>query len=315
MPVTLTEAEKFTTNFVKKGVLREIIKDSVILQKLPFIDVVGNALQYLVENTLPTAQFYDPNEAWVEGAGTWLNRTAVIKILGGDADVDNFLQKTRSNGHADLKAETIIQKAKAVKHTFLDRFYYGDIAGNSKEFDGLHKIMAGFPATQTINQSADITPDPLSMDNLDELFDRVLDGVGDCFIMPRKLRKRINQFLRGPTGGNLHISDRNAWGNVVQEYNGVGIYTDDFLSSVELLTAGGAYSAKTGGTGMSIFYLRFGPQDLTGLQSGGLETIPLGQLESKDATRTRIRWYPSIACLRTISIARIVGISDAVAVA
>lgn len=315
MPVTLTEAAKFTTNFVKKGVLREIIKNSVILQKLPFIDVVGNALQYLVENTLPTAQFYDPNETWVEDAPTWLNRTAVIKIMGGDADVDNFLQKTRSNGHADLKSETIAQKAKAVRNTFLDTFYYGDTTLNTKAFDGLHKIMAGFPATQTINQSADATPDPLSMDNLDELFDRILDGAGDCFIMPRRLRKRINQFIRTSGGGNLQVSDRNAWGNVVTEYNGIPIYTDDFLTSTELLTAGGVYSAKTGGTGNSIFYLKFGPMDLVGLQNGGLETIALGQLETKDATRTRIRWYPSIGVMRTISIARITGVSGAVPVA
>jgi hypothetical protein len=102
---------------------------------------------------------------------------------------------------------------------------------------------------------------------------------------------------------------------VVTEYNGVPIYTDDFLTNTELLTAGGLYSAKTGGTASSIFYLKFGPNDLTGLQNGGLETIALGQLETKDATRTRIRWYPSIGVMRTISIARITGLSGAVPVA
>jgi hypothetical protein len=41
MALTLTEAAKFSRNMLKKGVIEEIIKDSVVLQKLPFIDVMA----------------------------------------------------------------------------------------------------------------------------------------------------------------------------------------------------------------------------------------------------------------------------------
>ena len=67
--LTQAEAAKYTVNAVKKGVLEEIIKDSVVLQNLPFIDVVGNAYQYLRENTLGTNNFYSPNELWSEDSG------------------------------------------------------------------------------------------------------------------------------------------------------------------------------------------------------------------------------------------------------
>jgi hypothetical protein len=58
MALTLAEASAFTTNMVKKGVLKVIIKDSIVLQKMPFIEIVGNAYQYLREATLGAATFY-----------------------------------------------------------------------------------------------------------------------------------------------------------------------------------------------------------------------------------------------------------------
>src|SRR4051812_46675521 len=109
MAMTLTEAAKYTTNKVKKGVLTIIAKDSMVMQKLPFQDVTGNALQYLRENTLPTGSFFAPGEVWTENTGDATQKTAALTILGGDADVDNFVRKTRSN-YTDLKAETIAKK-------------------------------------------------------------------------------------------------------------------------------------------------------------------------------------------------------------
>ena len=51
--------------------------------------------------------------------------TAALKIMGGDADVDNFLQATYADPN-DLEAEVIASRASAVAHKFLDAFYNGD---------------------------------------------------------------------------------------------------------------------------------------------------------------------------------------------
>jgi hypothetical protein len=91
------------------------------------------------------------------------------------------------------------------------------------------------------------------------------------------------------------------------------MYYDDFLVQTETI-ASGEYSAKTGGATGSMFVLRFGSEDIQGLQNGPLRTIKIGQLESKDAMRTRIRWYTGLTMLRTFSAAIIDGITNAAVV-
>jgi len=46
MALTLTEAAKLSNDMLLQGVVETIIKDSPILQQLPFIEIVGNGLTY-----------------------------------------------------------------------------------------------------------------------------------------------------------------------------------------------------------------------------------------------------------------------------
>ncbi len=46
MALTLEEASKLSTDVLLKGVIETVIKDSPILQELPFIQIVGNVLNY-----------------------------------------------------------------------------------------------------------------------------------------------------------------------------------------------------------------------------------------------------------------------------
>ena len=46
MAITLEEASKLSNDMLKIGVIETIIKDSPILQRLPFIEIVGNSLIY-----------------------------------------------------------------------------------------------------------------------------------------------------------------------------------------------------------------------------------------------------------------------------
>jgi len=307
MAVSLTEAAKFTTNMVKRGVLEIIIKDSIVLQKMKFIEITGNAYQYLRETTLPTAEFYDPNEVWSESTGDHTQFTAALKIMGGDADVDNFIQATRSD-KTDVAADAVAMKAKAVKHAFLDKFWYGDTSSSTKQFDGLHKIFLGSDmSAQQIHEGSAGTGTALNATNMDAMMDLVLDGMGDCIVTTRRTRRLILQYLRAKN--NIDFTTSN-FGKPIQAWGGVPLYYDDFLVDTETIT-GTTYSAKTGGATSSIFYLRFGSDDLIGLQNGDLQTIKIGQLEAKDARRWRIRWYVSLALMRSISAALIDGITSA----
>ena len=115
MALTLAEAGKLSNDVLLKGVVETIVKDSPVLQRMPFIEIVGNGLTYNRENVLPSADFYDVGDTWAESTPTFTQLTATLKIMGGDADVDNFLKVTRSNLQ-DLEAAVIELKAKAVKN-------------------------------------------------------------------------------------------------------------------------------------------------------------------------------------------------------
>jgi hypothetical protein len=98
MAITLEEASKLSNDMLKIGVIETIIKDSPILQGLPFIEIVGNSLIYNQENTLPGATWYDINDDWATPTPpTFEKLTAELKILGENADIDAFLKATRSN--------------------------------------------------------------------------------------------------------------------------------------------------------------------------------------------------------------------------
>jgi hypothetical protein len=311
MALTLTEAAKFSRNMLKKGVIEEIIKDSVVLQKLPFIDVTGNAYEYMVEQSLAGISFFDPNEVWTESTGSWTKRTAVLRIMGGDADVDNFLAATRSDIN-DLKSEVIDNKSKALKHTFLDAFYYGSNSVNPKSFDGLQVLNAAYSG-QRVSMGSGSTPAALSVAQLEAAMDLVLDGMPDVLLMSRKMRRLINAYIRS-TGSGTGLPP-SQFGMRIPEFAGVDIAIDDFISNAELL-ASGVYSAKTGGTNTtSIFIVRFGQQDVVGFQNGGITVRQVSKdLESKDGSRTRLRWYVSLGIIRTFSSVIVDGINTATAV-
>jgi len=46
MALTLAEAAKLSNDTLLTGVIETIIYDSPVLQKLPFIEIVGNGLTY-----------------------------------------------------------------------------------------------------------------------------------------------------------------------------------------------------------------------------------------------------------------------------
>src|SRR5271157_2123827 len=140
MALTLAEASKLSNDMLLQGVVETIVKEFPVLQMLPFIEIVGNGLTYNQENSLPGIDFYDVGDTWTESTPTFDQKTANLKIMGGDADVDNFLKATRSNVQ-DLEAAVIEKKAKALRNKYENSFIYGNSSTNAKEFDGLAKMI------------------------------------------------------------------------------------------------------------------------------------------------------------------------------
>lgn len=306
MALTLTEASKLSNDVLLKGVVETIVKDSPILQRLPFIEIVGNGLTYNRENALPTVDFYAVGDPWNESTPTFTQETAALKIMGGDADVDNFLKVTRSNLQ-DLEAAVIELKAKALKNLFEEKFIYGN-SSNPKEFDGIRKLINTASASpQVIAMAA--TGATLTLDKLDELVDAIKGGKPDILLMSRRSRRKMNALIR-LAGSGMVENDRDQWGNFVQYWNGIPVGIDDFILDTHVV-ADSLEGATTGGLCSTIYALKFGEGALSGLTAPGYMAVDhIGPLETKDASRTRIKWYCSIALFSSIKAAALIGVKD-----
>jgi len=306
MALTLAEAAKLSNDILLQGVVETIIKDSPILQLLPFIEIVGNGLTYNQEKTLPTIDFYDVGDPWAESTPTFEQKTANLKIMGGDADVDNFLKATRSNIQ-DLEAAVIELKTKALRRKFEETFIYGNSATNTKQFDGLRKLIDTTTASDQVIAMGAIG-DTLTLAKLDELIDTVKGGKPDMLLMSRRSRRKINALVRA--AGGMMETDRDKWGNFIQLWDGIPIGVSDWILDTHVLT-GGVETATTDGTCSTIYAMQFGEGGLCGLTSPGhIQVEPIGSLETKDASRTRIKWHVSLALFSTVKTAALIGVQD-----
>jgi hypothetical protein len=306
MALTLVEAAKLSNDMLLQGVVETIVKDSPILQQLPFIEIVGNVLTYNQEKTLPTIDFYDVGDTWAESTPTFEQKTASLKIMGGDADLDNFIKATRSNIQ-DLEAAVVELKAKALSDKFEDTFIYGNATTDPKQFDGLRKLIDTATAgSQVIAMGA--TGATLTLAKLDELIDAIKGGKPDLLLMSRRSRRKLNALVRA--AGGMMETDRDNWGNFIQLWDGIPIGVNDWILDTHVL-AGSVETATTSGTCSTIYAFQIGEGALCGLTSPGHITAEaIGSLETKDASRTRIKWYCSLALFSSIKAAALIGVQD-----
>lgn len=300
MPLLKVEAQKLSNNMLEAGVIEEIIDKDDLFAIMPFMQVTGKAYVYNREKTLSEATFLDPNETITEGAATFDEVISYLRILAGDVDVDKFLDATMGDTN-NQKAIQIAQKAKGLARAFRRTLAIGDSGVNSKEFDGIKKLL---PVGQAI--SAGNNGNALTLSMLDELLDAVPNGA-DVLMMRSGTIRAYRALLRA-TGGlePAHIMMEN-FGRPMLTHNGVPIIVNDFLPGDE------DKGTSTGNT-CSIYAMRLNEADgLHGIFGGpnaGIVVEDIGTVQNKDATRTRVKWYAGTALKSTKSLAAIQGVTN-----
>jgi len=324
--MTLVEASKYSNDVLQRGVIELLVKDDPILERLQFKDIKGNGLTYDQETTLSGAQFFEVGDTWVESTSVVGQVTANTRILGGDADVDNFLEETRGDMQG-LMSEQISAKTKAIRRTFLDAFFYGYRTGGvTKDFDGLQFLIsrttAGSENTIAV-ATASGTGLLLSLERAEAAKDLIKHEEPDLCVMTKYMRRSINKYLNGVGG----ITKTEIQGKSVQTLFETPVMVSDHIGNDE--SADRQYGTNEGGTAVyghdytysrpgsggendsstTIFFLKFLPEAISGIQSGGpIKTIPIGDLETKDAKRVRLRWYPGLMFQNLVMSSKVTGI-------
>jgi len=302
MALLKTEAEKLSNNTLERGVIEEIIDRDDLFAVLPFMGVVGKAYVYDRENALSEATFLDPNDPVTEGAATFTEVTANLRILAGDVDVDKFLAATMSD-HNDQKAIQIAQKAKGLARKFRRTLVIGDNTGSPKEFDGIQKILEGLDADRTIE--AGDNGNALTLSMLDELCDNVPNGC-DALFMRKGTVRAFRALMRAAGGNDAGMMMLPNFGRPMLTHNGVPILVNDFIP--------GDITQGSNDATCAIYAVRLNEVDgLHGIYGGsnaGIAVEDIGTVQNKDATRTRLKWYAGLVLKSTKSLSALVGVTN-----
>jgi len=171
----------------------------------------------------------------------------------------------------------------------------GDVTADTKSFDGIDRLC---PAGQTVSMGTNGAT--LTLAKLDEAIDLIKGGAADMLLMSKRTRRTLTALARA-TGSGIIEQDRDEFGKLVQFYNGVPIGVNDYIGDAK--TVGASSDCST------VYAVQFGEGGLAGLTGpGGMAIERVGSLETKDATRIRVKWYVALALFNTLKVARLTGV-------
>jgi hypothetical protein len=314
MAVTLAQAALLSENDLQRGVIETFVQESPVLDRLPLMDIEGNAYAYNEELALPGVAFRAVNEAYTESTGTVNQKTESLVILGGDADVDRFIVQTRGNLN-DQRATQTRMKVKAASYKFQDTFFNGDVTVDTKSFDGLKKRLTGDQVIDYATNGSGVNTDDTTrqgfFDALDDLVSRVpgLDATNGAIYANRLLLGKIRS--AGRRIGGVDYFNEDATGKRVLTWNGIPILDPGTTAAGATILA----QSETQGSSSvasSIYAVKFGQDEtdggVTGLTNGGVMVDDLGQLQEKPVYRTRIEFYCGLGVFGGKAAARLRGV-------
>jgi hypothetical protein len=309
MAVTLAESALLSEDQLRRGVIEMFVQESPVLDRMPFMEITGNAYKYTEESTLPGVAWRAVNGSYVESTGVVNPQTESLFILGGDADVDRFIQQTRSNLN-DQRAVQTRAKVKALSYEFQDSFINGDNGTNANQIDGLKTRLTGNQViTAATNGLGPVTGGHDFFDALDALLAAVKGGA-DALYMNAYIRAKIRSAARRL--GGWHTFQEIATGKVIEAYNGVPLLDIGDKANGSLIIPQ-TEACGTSNVTSSIYAVKWGPgeeadQAITGINNGGVMVDDLGQLQDKPAYRTRVEFYPGMCLFGGKAAARLKGV-------
>jgi len=311
MALTLAEAALLSENDLQRGVIETFVQSSPVLDRLPLMPIEGNAYAYNEEAALPGVAFRSVNEAYVESTGTVNQKTETLAILGGDADVDRFIVQTRGNLN-DQRAVQTSMKVKAASYKFQDTFFNGDVAVDTKSFDGLKKRLIGSQVlAAATNGIGPVAGGHDFFDALDALIAAVAGGADALYANAAVISKIWSSARRL---GGAEFMNEELTGKRVRTYNGIPLLDPGATAAGVTILPQTETQGTAAGTVSSIYAVKFGQdegdQAVTGLTNGGVQVYDLGEIDAKPAYRTRIEFYCGLAVFGK-GAARLTGVLNA----
>jgi len=310
MAMTLVEASKLNSGeVVRSSVIELFARSSEILRVLPFVDITGGSYAYNQEGRLPGVAFRGVNESYTGSIGVINPQVEVLRIGGGELDVDQAIVKMHGPG---VRSTHEAMKVKAMSLYLTKKIIKGDSLTDPREFDGLRNRITGSQLIP-VKSSGTNGGDPLSIAKLDEAIDAVDNPTH--LVMSKAMRRILTAAARNTSVGGFISYGVDEFGRKVTQYNDLPILIADYDDTgARILDFDEVGNGGSTATATSIYVLSVGENMLTGLQNGGMDVEDLGKLQSSPVYRTRVEWLMGLAALHGRCASRLYGISNAAAI-
>lgn len=175
MAMTLAEMKVGMSDKVAEQVVDTFLRESEILQVLPFDNCVspsgGSTLTYTYMQTqLPaTAAFRALNTEYTANEAKLVQKSADLKIFGGKFQMDRVLKS--AEGKFNNMAFQMEEKIRAAVSLFHYTLINGDASTKATEFDGLDKMLVGTTSEFNAGEVIDISTMAKLRENADQLYE------------------------------------------------------------------------------------------------------------------------------------------------
>ena len=205
MAITLTQMRVGMSNKVAQQVVDEFIRQSEILELLPFDNCVspggsGSTLIYgYTQKKLPSATaFRALNTEYAKSEATVESKQAEVKIFGGAFEIDRVVHQ--AEGLYNNLAFQIEEKVKSAVGTFHDAMINGDTAVDENSFDGLDKFLVGQKTEYGTDSVIDLSTMEKLKENADLFYEALLTLINttnaDAIMVNASMKTKIQTVAR-----------------------------------------------------------------------------------------------------------------------
>lgn len=330
---TLAQYAQLEKQPLVKGIMMGIAQEGLIADIMSWRSTDGA----LSETGVRYDEVIEPD--WVALDGTISSGTANGKPLSYSVyqmakhiDVPKLLD---DNNKTQLARATVQQTKLAIKgaaYALNDTFVNGDQASEANQFEGINKLVGQMGSAQTVIPTAEVdltTYDAadanMLLDNIDKLYHAVEGHQPSAVLCNDTTLLRFESILRqiGLRGdqfnyvqANFDLNDprrtnRTASTKPAFTYKGVPWYDLGVNAGQSTRVIGNAYTDSVGASHTRIFAVKYGDEDLEGLQAAPLKVEDIGMLEDKDVIRKRLKWTVGLAAWGPRCIAKMEGVKVA----
>lgn len=204
MAITLSDMKIGMADKVGEQVVDTFIRESEILQVLPFDNTVspsgGSTLTYTYLQTVTpsTAAFRALNSEYTASEAKMIKKSADLKIFGGKFSMDRVLKQ--AEGRYNNMAYQMEQKIKAAISLFHYTLINGDSTTTAAEFDGLDKMLVGTTSEFNADAVIDISDMTKLKANADQLYEMLQNLIketsADALLMNTSTISKIQTMAR-----------------------------------------------------------------------------------------------------------------------